>query len=173
MGAGRGTLLHADLRVRTFIGPEANPIQIVFMNYFVAALIMAAIAAFTLRGTGALKTRLPGLHAARALSSVFGDLCINSAPLFIAYEDSTAIMDLRIPATGRTGYRRVQRSPGRSRTMSCRVRKIARLAYDCRFQRQTLCAGRIVCPFQRRGSAIRPAPSQTVQILSCSSFVAS
>lgn len=82
------TLIFASAR---FIGPEANPIQIVFMNYFVAALIMVVIAAFTLRGTGALKTRLPGLHAARTLSSVFGDLCIISAPLFIAYEDSTAI----------------------------------------------------------------------------------
>ncbi len=74
-----------------FIGSQSNPVQIVFMNYLVSAVIISAIAVVILRRTGGFAIQMPRTHVARAFASVFGDLCIISAPLFIAYEDATAI----------------------------------------------------------------------------------
>jgi len=87
-GACLYTLVFASAR---FIGPQSSPIQIVFMSYLISAVMVAAVAVFRLRGTGPLRTQVPGVHLARAVASVLAQLCLISAPLFIAYEDATAI----------------------------------------------------------------------------------
>ncbi len=73
-----------------FVGSEADPIQIVFMRYLGAGVVIATIAVVW-HGFSSLRSPNPGLHVMRAASGVFGELCIISAPLFIAYEDATAI----------------------------------------------------------------------------------
>lgn len=74
-----------------FVGTNADPIQVVFMRYAGAALVIGAIALAVNRGIAGLRSRVPGLHAARAASGVTGEVCIISAPLFMALEDATAI----------------------------------------------------------------------------------
>ena len=82
------TLVFASAK---FLGSQAHPFQIVFMRYAGGAALITAIAWITYRGFAPLKSPRPGIHIARTASGVFGELCVISAPLFIAYEDATAI----------------------------------------------------------------------------------
>lgn len=74
-----------------FVGAEADPIQIVFMRYAVAATIVSGIVWMIYRGFAPLRSPRPGMHAARTAAGVVAELCVISAPLFIAYADATAI----------------------------------------------------------------------------------
>lgn len=82
------TLVFASAK---FVGSQADPIQIVFMRYLGAGIVVTMIVLVLRIGFSSLKSSSPGLHVARAACGVFGELCIISAPLFIAYEDATAI----------------------------------------------------------------------------------
>ncbi|MCR9138343.1 MAG: DMT family transporter [Alphaproteobacteria bacterium] len=82
------TLVFASAK---FVGSQADPIQIVFMRYLGAAIVVTFIVVVWQGGLSAQKSPNPGLHVARAACGVFGEICIISAPLFIAYEDATAI----------------------------------------------------------------------------------
>ncbi len=88
LGAFLFTIVFASAK---FIGPEIDPIQVVFFNYLGAAIIISLIAARTHRTFSDLKSPQSRIHVARAFTSVLGDACIISAPLFIAYEDATAL----------------------------------------------------------------------------------
>ncbi|WP_136659352.1 DMT family transporter [Nitratireductor sp. XY-223] len=74
-----------------FVGTEVDAVQIVFMRYLGAAVVICAVALWIHRGLAPLKSDMPGLHVARAASGVTGEICIISAPLFMAYEDATSI----------------------------------------------------------------------------------
>ena len=74
-----------------FVGSEVDAVQIVFMRYLGAAVVISAVALWIHRGLAPLKSDMPGLHVARAASGVTGEICIISAPLFMAYEDATSI----------------------------------------------------------------------------------
>jgi drug/metabolite transporter (DMT)-like permease len=74
-----------------FVGSQADPIQIVFMRYLGAGIVIIAIVLVRQGGFSSLKSPRASLHVARAACGVSGELCIISAPLFIAYEDATAI----------------------------------------------------------------------------------
>lgn len=82
------TLVFASAK---FVGSQADPIQIVFMRYLGAAIVVTLIIVIWKSGFSAQKSPNPGLHVVRAACGVFGEICIISAPLFIAYEDATAI----------------------------------------------------------------------------------
>lgn len=82
------TLVFASAK---FVGSQADPIQIVFMRYLGAAILVTLIVMIWKGGLSAQKSPNPGLHVVRATCGVFGEICIISAPLFIAYEDATAI----------------------------------------------------------------------------------
>ncbi|MCP4316059.1 MAG: DMT family transporter [Hyphomicrobiales bacterium] len=74
-----------------FVGSNTDPVQIVFMRYAGAALVISTIAVIINGGFSGLRSKVPGTHVARAASGVLGEMCIISAPLFMAYEDATAI----------------------------------------------------------------------------------
>ncbi|MEX3007370.1 DMT family transporter [Hoeflea sp. TYP-13] len=82
------TLIFASAK---FVGSKADPIQIVFMRYAGAAVVICCAVLIIQRGFSGLKSAIPGIHIARAASGVLGEICIISAPLFMAYEDATAI----------------------------------------------------------------------------------
>ncbi len=82
------TLVFASAKI---VGQSVDPIQIVFMRYCGAAVVVTAIVLFRHRGFAPVKSRQPRIHVMRVATGVFGELCIISAPLFIAYEDATAI----------------------------------------------------------------------------------
>lgn len=88
LGAFLFTIVFASAK---FIGPETDPVQIVFFNYLGAAIIISVIAALTHQTFSDLKSPRSRMHLARACTSILGDICIISAPLFIAYEDATAL----------------------------------------------------------------------------------
>ncbi len=74
-----------------FVGARVDAVQIVFMRYFGAAVLISAAVLWIHRGFAPVKSEIPGLHLARAVSGVSGEICIISAPLFIAYEDAISI----------------------------------------------------------------------------------
>ncbi|MEM9105307.1 MAG: DMT family transporter [Pseudomonadota bacterium] len=82
------TVVFASAKI---VGTNADPIQVVFMRYAGAAIVISAIALTVNRGLAGLRSPVPGLHAARAISGVGGEVCIISAPLFMALEDASAI----------------------------------------------------------------------------------
>ncbi len=82
------TLVFASAKI---IGSAADPIQIVFMRYCGASVVIVAIVLARHGSLTPLKSPRPGVHVMRATSGVLGELCIITAPLFIAYEDATAI----------------------------------------------------------------------------------
>lgn len=61
------------------------------MRYLGAGIVVTTIVVVWHNRFSSLKSPNPGLHVARAACGVFGEICIISAPLFIAYEDATAI----------------------------------------------------------------------------------
>ena len=73
------------------IGQAADPIQIVFMRYCGAAVFVTAIVLLRHGGFSPVKSSQLWVHLMWVATGVFGELCIISAPLFIAYEDATAI----------------------------------------------------------------------------------
>ncbi|MDA4846091.1 DMT family transporter [Hoeflea poritis] len=74
-----------------FVGAEVDAVQIVFMRYLGAAVVIGAAVLWIHRGFAPVRSDVPGLHLARAVSGVSGEICIISAPLFMAYEDATSI----------------------------------------------------------------------------------
>ncbi len=74
-----------------FVGKAVDPIQVVFMRYLGAGIVIVFFVTVWRGGLVSIKSPRPSLHAARAACGVFGELCIISAPLFIAYEDATAV----------------------------------------------------------------------------------
>ena len=82
------TVVFASAKI---VGTNADPIQVVFMRYAGAALVISAITLIVNRGFSGMRSPVLPLHAARAVSGVAGELCIISAPLFMALEDATAI----------------------------------------------------------------------------------
>ena len=74
-----------------FVGTSADPIQIVFMRYAGAAIVISGVAVAINKGLAGLRSEVPGTHVARTACGVLGEICIISAPLFMALEDATAI----------------------------------------------------------------------------------
>ncbi|MCY6382030.1 DMT family transporter [Hoeflea prorocentri] len=74
-----------------FVSAQANPMQVVFMRYAGAAVVISLVVLMFHGGFSKVRSTMPVLHVARAVSGVTGELCIIAAPLFIDYEDATAI----------------------------------------------------------------------------------
>ncbi len=83
------TFVYASAKI---VGSQAHPIQVVFMRYFGAGIVIVTFVMIWNGGFSGLKSPQPSLHVMRAMSGVFGEFCIISAPLFIAYEDAMAVM---------------------------------------------------------------------------------
>ena len=82
------TLVFASAKI---VGKAVDPIQIVFMRYCGAAVVVTAIVFFRHGGFLPVKSPQSRIHVIRVATGAFGELCIISAPLLIAYEDATAI----------------------------------------------------------------------------------
>ncbi len=74
-----------------FVSAEADPVQVVFMRYLGAGIVIVLFVTVFRGGLASIKSPRPSLHVARAATGVLGELCIISAPLFLAYENATAV----------------------------------------------------------------------------------
>lgn len=82
------TVVYASAKL---IGAQAHPVQIVFMRYFGACVVILTCVMILNGGFAGLISPRPSLHVMRAVSGVLSEFCIIAAPLYIAYEDATAI----------------------------------------------------------------------------------